>query len=103
MERGLASDYYHPIALKELSTNTTEGTSLIANAGIEWNLFDGFTLTSQLNYKHGESIQDIYNPNKYSETGAFNNGYGQINNGKDDNIVVETVRKFLYKTDRISK
>ena len=84
-----ASDYYHPIALKELSKNTTEGTSVIANAGIDWKLFDGFTLTSQFNYKHDESIQDIYNPNKYSETGAFNNGYGQIKNGKSDNMVVD--------------
>ena len=84
-----ASDYYHPIALKELSKNTTEGLSVVANAGIEWNLFDGFTITSQLNYKHGESIQDIYNPSIYSETGNFNNGYGQINNGKDDNVVID--------------
>ena len=100
-----ASDYYHPIALKELSTNTTEGTSVIANAGIEWNLFDGFTLTSQFNYKHGESIQDIYNPNKYSETGAFNNGYGQINNGKDDNMVVDvygTYDKVLGKKHHVT-
>ena len=84
-----ASDYYHPIALKELSKNTTEGLSVVANAGIEWNLFDGFTVTSQVNYKHGESIQDIYNPSVYSETGNFNNGYGQINNGKDDNVVID--------------
>ncbi len=84
-----ASDYYHPIALKELSKNTTEGLSVIANAGIEWNLFDGFTVTSQFNYKHGESIQDIYNPNVYSETGNFNNGYGQISNGKEDNVVMD--------------
>ena len=84
-----ASDYYHPIALKELSKNTTEGTSVIANAGIDWKLFDGFTLTSQFNYKHDESIQDIYNPDKYSETGAFNNGYGQIKNSKSDNMVVD--------------
>lgn len=83
------TDYYHPIALKELSKNTTEGTSVIANAGIEWKMFDGFTLTSQFNYKHGESIQDIYNPKKYSESGTFNNGYGEIKNGKDDNIVVD--------------
>ena len=84
-----ASDYYHPIALKELSKNTTEGLSVVANAGIEWILFDGFTVTSQVNYKHGESIQDIYNPSVYSETGNFNNGYGQINNGKDDNVVID--------------
>ncbi len=84
-----ASDYYHPIALKELSKNTTEGLSVIANAGIEWNLFDGFTVTSQFNYKHGESIQDIYNPNVYSETGNFNNGYGSITNGKEDNVVMD--------------
>ncbi len=84
-----ASDYYHPVALKELSKNTTEAMSVIANAGVDWKLFDGFTVTGQFNVKHDESIQDIYNPNKYSETGAFNNGYGQINNSKSDVIVAE--------------
>ena len=84
-----ASDYYHPIALKELSKNTKEGTDVIANAGMEWKMFEGFTLTSQLNYKHGETVQDVYNPNVYSETGNFNNGYGQISNWKDDNLVVD--------------
>lgn len=100
-----ASDYYHPIALKELSKNTTESTSVIANAGIDWKLFDGFTLTGQFNIKHGESIQDVYNPNKYSETGAFNNGYGQISNGKDDNIVVDvygTYDKVLAKKHHVT-
>ena len=100
-----ASDYYHPIALKELSKNTTEGLSVIANAGIEWNLFDGFTVTSQLNYKHGESIQDIYNPNVYSETGNFNNGFGQIVNGKEDNVVMDvygTYDKVLAKKHHVT-
>ena len=100
-----ASDYYHPIALKELSKNTTEGLSVIANAGIEWNLFDGFTVTSQLNYKHGESIQDIYNPSVYSETGNFNNGFGQIVNGKEDNVVMDvygTYDKVLAKKHHVT-
>ena len=100
-----ASDYYHPIALKELSKNTTEGLSVVANAGIEWNLFDGFTITSQLNYKHGESIQDIYNPNVYSETGNFNNGYGSIVNGKEDNVVMDvygTYDKVLAKKHHVT-
>ena len=87
-------DYYHPIALKEKSTNTTEGTSVIANAGVEWQMFPSFTLTSQFNYKHGEKIQDIYNPKKYSESGTFNKGYGEIANGKDDNMVVDVYGTF---------
>ena len=87
-------DYYHPIALKELSTNKTEGTSVIANAGVEWQMFPSFTLTSQFNYKHGERIQDIYNPKKYSESGTFNKGFGQISNGEDDNIVVDVYGTF---------
>ncbi len=87
-------DYYHPIALKELSTNKTEGTSVIANAGIEWQMFPSFTLTSQFNYKHGERIQDVYNPKKYSESGTFNKGFGQISNGMDDNIVVDVYGTF---------
>lgn len=84
-----ASDYYHPVALKELSKNETNGTDVIANAGIEWKLFPDFMLTGQFNYKLGKSTQDIYNPNVYSETGAFNNGYGQIGNWEDHNIVAD--------------
>ncbi|MCR4572011.1 MAG: TonB-dependent receptor [Bacteroidales bacterium] len=84
-----ASDYYHPVALKELSTNVTKGTDVIANAGVEWRMFDGFTLTSQFNFKHGETVQDVYNPNVYSETGNFNNGYGKISNWQDNNMVVD--------------
>ncbi|MBQ2531002.1 MAG: SusC/RagA family TonB-linked outer membrane protein, partial [Bacteroidales bacterium] len=98
-------DYYHPIALKEHSTNTTEGTSVIANAGVEWRIFPAFTLTSQFNYKHGERIQDIYNPKKYSESGTFNKGFGQIINGKDDNIVVDvygTYDKVLAKKHHVT-
>lgn len=84
-----SSDYYHPIALKELSKNSTSGTDVISNAAVEWKLFPDFTLTGQFNYKHGESIQDIYNPDIYSEVGDFNDGYGQIVNWEDDNIVTD--------------
>jgi len=82
-----ASDYYHPLALRDLSRNETTGTDVIANAGLEWKLFPDLTLTGQFNYKHGETIKDIYNPAVYSESGTFNNGYGEIDNWEDDNLV----------------
>lgn len=100
-----ASDYYHPVALKELSKNTTEGSDVIANAGLEWSLFDGFTLTSQFNYKHGETIKDVYNPNVYSETGNFNNGYGQIENWMDTHSTFDvygTYDKVLSKVHHVT-
>ena len=100
-----ASDYYHPVALKELSKNTTEGSDVIANAGLEWRLFDGFTLTSQFNYKHGETIKDIYNPNVYSESGNFNNGYGQIENWMDTHSTFDvygTYDKVLGKVHHVT-
>lgn len=100
-----ASDYYHPVALKELSKNTTEGSDVIANAGLEWRIFDGFTLTSQFNYKHGETIKDIYNPNVYSESGNFNNGYGQIENWMDTHSTFDvygTYDKVLGKVHHVT-
>lgn len=89
-----ASDYYHPLALTNLRKNTTDGFTAISFVSASWDILDCLNLSAQLNYKHGESISDVYSPKKYAEKGTFNNGWGQISNGRDDNLVVESYATF---------
>lgn len=87
-------DYYHPIALTELQKNETKGMNLISYFAANYQVLPCLNLTAQLNYKHGETVQDVYYPKKYSERGVFNNGYGGIQNWKDDNVVIEAYATF---------
>ncbi|MGM9764210.1 MAG: SusC/RagA family TonB-linked outer membrane protein [Candidatus Cryptobacteroides sp.] len=82
-------DYSHPLALTEFRKNKTNGTDVIAYAALDWNIIPELTLTAQFNYKHGETVKDEFYPKKYTEKGYLNNGFGQISNWKDDNIVVD--------------
>lgn len=87
-------DYYHPLALTELQKNETKGMNLISYFAANYQVLPCLNLTAQLNYKHGETVQDVYYPKKYSERGVFNDGYGGIQNWKDDNVVIEAYATF---------
>ena len=87
-------DYYHPLALTNLQKNVSTGLDLISFASLSYDPLDCLNISAQLNYKHGESTTDKYFPKKYSETGTFNNGYGSINNWKDDNVVADIYTTF---------
>ncbi|MEG0807024.1 MAG: TonB-dependent receptor [Alistipes sp.] len=89
-----AQDYSHPLALTALQKNESKGLDIISFASINYDILPCLNLMAQFNYKHGEQISDKYYPKKYSETGVFNDGYGSINNWKDDNIVFEAYATF---------
>lgn len=89
-----STDYYHPLALTNLQKNESKGFDAISFVSASWDILDCLNVRAQLNYKHGETINDSYYPKKYSEAGTFNNGLGSINNWKDDNIVVESYATF---------
>ena len=84
-----AQDYSHPLALTNLQKNDSKGLDIISFASVNWDVLPCLNVMAQFNYKHGEQITDKYFPKKYSETGVFNDGYGSIDNWKDDNIVFE--------------
>ena len=67
---------------------------------LDWQITEALNVKGQFNYKHGESITDQYFPKKYTETGTFNDGYGSINNWKDDNFVVEAYATYNEQFDR---
>lgn len=87
-------DYYHPLALTNLQKNVSTGLDLISFVSLSWDVLDCLNVSAQLNYKHGESTTDQYYPKKYSERGTFNDGYGSINNWKDDNVVADIYATF---------
>lgn len=87
-------DYYHPLALTNLQKNVSTGLDLISFVSLSWDVLDCLNVSAQLNYKHGESTTDQYFPKKYSERGTFNDGYGSINNWKDDNVVADIYATF---------
>ena len=87
-------DYYHPLALTNPQKNVSTGLDLISFVSLSWDVLDCLNLSAQLNYKHGESTTDQYFPKKYSERGTFNDGYGSINNWKDDNVVADIYATF---------
>lgn len=87
-------DYYHPLALTNLQKNVSTGLDLISFVSLSWDVLDCLNISAQLNYKHGESTTDQYFPKKYSERGTFNDGYGSINNWKDDNVVADIYATF---------
>lgn len=89
-----AQDYSHPLALTNLQKNDSKGLDIISFASVNWNVLPCLNVMAQFNYKHGEQITDKYFPKKYSETGVFNDGYGSIDNWKDDNIVFEAYATF---------
>jgi TonB-dependent starch-binding outer membrane protein SusC len=84
------SDYENPMALTNLRLNTTSGTDLIASLGGTYEIVKGLKIRSQVNYKYGTSIQDVYNPPIYTSDGTNNNGAGYINNWFGENIVSDT-------------
>ena len=89
-------DFNHPIAITENRINKSSTTDVIANGEISWDIIKGLKLTSRLNYKLGESVNDQYFPTKYTESGTFNNGAAWINNWKGENIVSETFTNYDF-------
>ena len=86
----IASRLLSPLAITNLQKNESKGLDVINFGLLDWQITDALNLKAQFNYKHGESVTDQYFPRKYTESGTFNDGYGSINNWKDDNYVVET-------------
>jgi TonB-linked SusC/RagA family outer membrane protein len=95
-----ANDYYHPLAITNLQKNESSGLDVISFGALDWQITNALNIRGQFNYKHGESVSDQYSPKKYTETGTFNNGYGSINNWKDDNFVIEAYATFDKNFDR---
>lgn len=89
-----ATDYDHPIAIRENRTNKTKMMDVISSGALEWQLMPELKLTSQINYKYGKSTNDQYLPQKYTQVGTENRGRGIIDNSENQNFVSENFANF---------
>jgi TonB-linked SusC/RagA family outer membrane protein len=83
-------DYGHPIAKTENVLDKTNGLDYIGSYQFDFQLHETLKLTSQVNYKHGSTITDRYNPKKYTEEGVFRGGGAHIENWQDERFSNET-------------
>ncbi|MDO9255513.1 MAG: TonB-dependent receptor [Bacteroidales bacterium] len=98
-----STDYSHPIAITENVTNKNNSVDFISSWLFDLRLSKALNIKSQVNYKYGNSITDLYSPTKYTETGDFNNGAAQLSNWMGQNLVSETYMTYNKKFGDIHK
>lgn len=92
-----SSDFSHPIAISDNQKQQSKGLDVISSGALDWQVIPQLKLTTQLNYKFGNSISDKYYPKKYTEAGEFNNGLAQIDNWQGQNLVSETFANYVQE------
>ena len=85
-----ANDYSHPLALTDHVTNKTNSADFLSSWLFDWQIASCLNIKSQVNYKYGTYIGDVYYPKVYTEAGDFNNGAAQLSNWMGQNLVSET-------------
>ena len=85
-----STDYAHPVAITENVTNKTNSVDFLSSWLFDLQIAKSLNIKSQVNYKYGNFITDLYSPAKYTETGDFNNGAAQLSNWMGQNLVSET-------------
>lgn len=84
------NDFDHPIAITEHRLNKSRTLDVLSFLDLEWKIVPSLLLTSRLNYKFGNSVNDQYQPKKYTQSGEFNNGAASISNWQGNTFVSET-------------
>jgi Outer membrane receptor proteins, mostly Fe transport len=87
-------DYSHPIAVSDNSYNYSNGFDSITMLGVESDITDWLKFTAQASYKYGNSINDYFQPAKYTSEGNLRNGYGKISNWNGQNAAVDAYLTF---------
>ena len=88
------NDFGHPVAISENRKNISKTLDVLSFLDLEWKVAPSVTLTSRLNYKFGFSVNDVYQPKRYTEAGQFNNGAASINNWQLNTLVSETFANY---------
>ncbi len=71
-------DYSHPIAVSDNSYNYSNGFDSITMLGVESEITDWLKFTAQASYKYGNSINDYFQPAKYTSREISGTEDGQI-------------------------
>ncbi len=88
------NDFDHPLAITQYRLNKTKSLDMLSFVDVEYKVMPSFLLTSRLNYKYGTSLNDQYQPRKYTQSGEFNNGAASISNWQGHTFVSETFANY---------
>ncbi len=88
------NDFDHPIAITRHRLNKTKTLDVLSFLDVEYEVIPSLTITSRLNYKYGNSLNDQYQPKKYTQSGEFNNGAASIGNWQGNTFVSETFANY---------
>ncbi len=88
------NDFDHPIAITKYRLNKTKTLDVLSFLDVEYEVIPSLTLTSRLNYKYGNSLNDQYQPKKYTQSGEFNNGSASIGSWQGNTFVSETFANY---------
>jgi TonB-linked SusC/RagA family outer membrane protein len=88
------NDFEHPIAITRYRLNKTRSLDVLSFLDVEYEVIPSLLLTTRLNYKYGNSLNDQYQPRKYTQSGEFNNGAASISNWQGNTLVSETFANY---------
>jgi TonB-dependent starch-binding outer membrane protein SusC len=83
------NDYTHPLALTNEMTNKTNTMDFISSWLADIRLSKDLNLKSQVDYKYGTYVSDVYYPKLYTEVGETNGGAASIGNWFGQDFVNE--------------
>ncbi len=87
-------DFDHPLGTSENRKDQSRTIDVLNFLDVEWEVIPSITINSRLNYKYGGSINDVYQPRRFTQTGQFNNGAAFINNWQGNTFVSETFANY---------
>ncbi len=88
------SDYWNPVALRDLVLDKTKGMDLISSVLFDWEIIDGLTWKNQVNYRFSSSITDQYDPTEYTQVGDMNGGRAYIGNWQGQDLLFESYANY---------
>jgi len=88
------NDFDHPVAITDNRVNVSKTLDVLSFLDFEWKIVPSLSVTSRLNYKFGNSLNDQYQPKRYTQAGQFNNGAAYISNWQSNTFVTETFANY---------
>ncbi|KXX68196.1 hypothetical protein AVL50_20580 [Flammeovirga sp. SJP92] len=83
-------DFYHPLVWANEVLNHNKGQDFISNMYLSLKIMEDLELKTTMNIKSGNGITDYYEPIGMTWSGAEFNGFGNISNYNDLDLLSET-------------
>lgn len=87
-------DFSHPLVVMNNVKNKNTSRDYLNSVAADWEVVEGLTLHSQLDYRYRTIVADVYRASNTSQDAHDNGGIAQINNSFSQNLLSETYLTF---------